>query len=69
VVVIQFPPIEETKQDENIKRQIKLSGQAIFNWALEGLDRLQARGHFVKPAESAHVLKLVPKDHEISVFD
>jgi P4 family phage/plasmid primase-like protien len=69
VVVIQFPPIEETKQDENIKRQIKLSGQAIFNWALEGLERLQARGHFVKPAESAHVLKLVAKDHEIRVFD
>lgn len=65
VVVIKFPAIEESKRDENIKRQIKLSGQAIFNWALEGLERLQSRGHFVKPVESAHVLKLAVKDHEI----
>lgn len=67
VVVIKFPPIPESKQKESVKRQIQLSGQAIFNWALEGLDRLQARGEFVRPAESAHVLKLAPKDHEITV--
>lgn len=60
VVIIKFPPIEEDKRNENIKRQIKLSGQAVFNWALAGLDRLQARGHFVRPAESAHVLKIAP---------
>ena len=58
VVVIRFPPMEDGKRDENIKRQVKLSGQAIFNWALDGLDRLQARGHFVRPRESGHVLKL-----------
>lgn len=62
VVIIRFPPIPETKQNESIKRQIQLSGQAIFNWALEGLDRLQARGHFVRPVESAHVLKLAIND-------
>lgn len=70
VVVIRFPPIPETKQDDNIKRQVRLSGQAIFNWALEGLDRLQARGHFVRPLESAHVLKLATNtanDHEIEL--
>lgn len=67
VVVIKFPAIEESKRNENIKRQIKLSGQAIFNWALEGLERLQARGHFIRPAESAHVLKLAVKDHDIDV--
>lgn len=68
VVVIRFPPIEEGKRDENIKRQIKLSGQAIFNWALDGLERLQSRGHFVRPSESAHVLKLATtKDHEVTI--
>jgi P4 family phage/plasmid primase-like protien len=59
VVVVKFPPMDESKRNENIKRQIKLSGQAIFNWALDGLERLQARGHFLKPAESAHVFRLV----------
>lgn len=70
VVVIKFPPIPETKQNENVKRQIKLSGQAIFNWALEGLERLQARGQFIRPMESAHVLKLVSqgsRDPEIDI--
>lgn len=69
VVIIKFPPMDENKRNENIKRQIKLSGQAIFNWALDGLERLQARGHFIRPAESAHVLKLAVKDHEIDVSD
>ena len=68
VVVIKFPPLEESKRNENIKRQIKLSGQAVFNWALEGLERLQARGHFVRPSESAHVLKLATaSDPEIDL--
>lgn len=68
VVVIRFPPIDESKRDENIKRQVKLSGQAIFNWALDGLERLQARGHFVRPVESAHVLRLaIAKDPEIEI--
>jgi putative DNA primase/helicase len=67
VVVIKFPPIEESKRDENIKRQIKLSGQAIFNWALEGLERLQARGYFVRPSESAHVLKLATEKADFQV--
>lgn len=72
VVIIKFPPIEEAKRDDSVKRQIKLSGQAIFNWALEGLDRLQSRGHFVRPVESAHVLKLATnnaKDYEIDLAE
>lgn len=59
VVLIKFSPLPEGERDENIKRQVKMSGQAIFNWVLEGLDRLQARGHFVRPEQSASVLKLV----------
>lgn len=59
VVIIKFPPLLESQRDENVKRQIKLSGQAVLNWMLEGLDRLHARGCFDKPVESAHVLSLV----------
>lgn len=65
VVLISLKPLAETERDENVKRQIQLSGQAIFNWALDGLDRLQARGHFDKPVESATVLKLATSDIEV----
>lgn len=58
IVVIKFAPLAESEQDSAVKRQIKLSGQAIFNWMLEGLDRLNARGFFEKPTESASVLRL-----------
>jgi putative DNA primase/helicase len=64
VVVIKFPPLLESKRDENIKRQIQMSGQAILNWMLEGLDRLSARGRFERPAESAHVLRLVNMEND-----
>jgi len=66
VVIIKFPPLAVSERDENIKRQIQKSGQAVLNWMLEGYDRLQARGHFARPSESAHVLSLV-SDAEISV--
>lgn len=59
VVVIKFEPLAESERDDAVKRQIIRSGPAIFNWMLEGLDRLNARGHFDKPKESASVLKLV----------
>lgn len=59
VVLIKFKDLPESERDENIKRQILLSGPAIFNWALEGLERLQARGKFERPVESASVIKLV----------
>lgn len=69
VVVIKFSPLEESRRRDSVKRQIQLSGQAIFNWALEGLDRLQARGHFVRPSESAHVLKLAVNDQKDPEID
>jgi putative DNA primase/helicase len=31
----------------------------ILNWAIEGLRRLQARGHFVQPASSAEMIELL----------
>lgn len=59
VVILKIPPLLASERDENVKRQIQLSGQAVLNWMLEGLDRLHARGHFDRPSESAHVLSLV----------
>lgn len=50
IKVVQFGDIPESERSLAIKDQIRLSGQAIFNWALAGLYRLQERGHFVIPA-------------------
>jgi putative DNA primase/helicase len=59
VVLIKFKDLLERERDDNVKRQVILAGPAIFNWALEGLERLQARGKFERPAPSANVLRLV----------
>lgn len=59
VVIIKFAPLPESERDDTVKRQIIRSGPAIFNWMMEGLDRLTARGKFERPQESASVLKLV----------
>jgi putative DNA primase/helicase len=49
IKVIEFPELPETERKSSVKEQVKMSGQAIFNWALAGLYRLQERGHFVIP--------------------
>ena len=41
-----LPPDE---RDPEIKRVIEDEGAGILNWALEGLERLQNRGHFEVP--------------------
>lgn len=49
IKVIEFADMAESERDSAVKEQIKRSGQAVFNWALAGLSRLQERGHFVIP--------------------
>ena len=49
VKVIKFPPIPEKDRDPRIKEAIKTEGAGILNWALEGLQRLRARGRFEIP--------------------
>lgn len=60
-VIIQMPPLLDVK-DENVKRQIKLAGQAIINWMLDGYDRLQARGRFEVPSNSGSIIRLASLD-------
>jgi P4 family phage/plasmid primase-like protien len=50
VEVIRFPEIPEGDRDPALKEDIKGEGPGILNWALEGLRRLRARGHFYVPA-------------------
>lgn len=47
--VVPVPWKKVENPDPAIKEAVKLSGQAIFNWAYEGLRRLNARGKFEIP--------------------
>jgi P4 family phage/plasmid primase-like protien len=49
VKVIKFPKLDEKDRDPQIKEAVKNEGAGILNWALEGLQRLQKRGHFEIP--------------------
>jgi putative DNA primase/helicase len=49
VKVVGFPQLPEEKRDPEIKRLIEGEGAGILNWALEGLQRLNQRGHFEVP--------------------
>lgn len=48
--VVPVPWRKVENPDPEVKEQVKQSGQAIFNWAYEGLQRLNARGKFDIPA-------------------
>lgn len=47
--VVPVPWRKVEKPDPAIKEEVKRSGQAVFNWAFEGLQRLNARGRFEIP--------------------
>ena len=49
VKVVSFPQLPEEKRDPEVKRLIEAEGAGILNWALEGLRRLNERGHFEIP--------------------
>lgn len=48
--VVPVPWRKVENPDPEVKEKVKQSGQAIFNWAYEGLRRLNARGRFEIPA-------------------
>jgi putative DNA primase/helicase len=47
--VIDMEPIPLSQRDPQIKERIKTEGAGIFNWAVEGRVRLNARGRFEVP--------------------
>jgi putative DNA primase/helicase len=49
VRILSFPPLAENERNPNVKRRIENEGAGILNWALEGLRRLNNRGHFDIP--------------------
>ena len=50
VKVLVLPEIAPAKRDPRVKEEVKAGGAGILNWALDGLDRLKARGRFEVPA-------------------
>jgi len=44
-------------ENPRLTEELLEEAPAIFNWALEGLDRLAARGRFVQPAASASAIR------------
>jgi putative DNA primase/helicase len=51
VKVLELPEIPEAERDPAVKEDVKTSGAAILNWALEGLQRLRNRGRFEIPTK------------------
>lgn len=47
--VVPVPWRKVEQPDPSVKEAVKMSGQAIFNWAYEGLKRLNQRGRFQIP--------------------
>lgn len=48
---------EGPNKNAALKQQLKAELPAILTWALDGLERLSARGHFVQPASGMEVLE------------
>ena len=49
------------REDESLTDKLRTELPGILNWALEGLDRLQARGHFIQPQTCIDEVRLMHK--------
>ena len=45
------------REDPNLTEALLVEAPGIFNWALDGLDRLSERGYFVRPAASEDAIQ------------
>jgi putative DNA primase/helicase len=65
VKVVGFPKLPEDKRDPEIKQLIEQEGAGILNWALEGLNRLNQRGHFEVPAGVLDATKQFRENNDV----
>src|SRR5215210_759036 len=65
VKVVKFPALPPDERDPEIKRDIEGEGAGILNWALEGLERLQKRGHFDVPAGVEEATTQFPENNDV----
>jgi putative DNA primase/helicase len=65
VKVVAFPELSEDQRDPEVKRLIETEGAGILNWALEGLHRLNERGHFEVPAGVQDATKQFRENNDV----
>lgn len=54
-LVLKFTRSHLGKEDSTLREKFKAELPGILLWSIEGLRRLQARGHFVQPAAGAEI--------------
>lgn len=65
VKVILFPELPEAERDPELKETVKTEGAGILNWALDGFDRLRARGKFSPPVSVINATKDFQEKNDI----
>ena len=65
VKVVEFPELPADARDPELKALISDEGAGIIVWALEGLRRLRARGHFEIPDSVASATKDFQEQNDI----
>jgi putative DNA primase/helicase len=56
-VILMFRRSFYGRENPRLTDELLVEASGIFNWALEGLDRLAERGHFVQPQASASAIR------------
>lgn len=65
ILLVPFPKIIEDKaQIKDLAEQLKRELSGIFNWALDGLDKLNAAGRFIEPQLSKELLEEYRRDSD-----
>lgn len=65
ILLVPFPKvIEEKSQVKDLAQQLKRELPGIFNWALDGLEKLNKAGRFIEPAESKERLEDYRRDSD-----
>jgi P4 family phage/plasmid primase-like protien len=65
VKIVQFPSLGDTKRNPLVKELIKTEGSGILNWALDGLDRLNAQRTFTVSPEMEEAGQAFRQENDI----
>lgn len=66
VKVMDIPSIPDSKRDPDVMERVRIEGPGILNWALNGLARLNERGHFDYPKTVQDATELFRKENDLA---
>lgn len=66
VKVMDIPSIPDGRRDPDVMERVRLEGPGILNWALDGLTRLNERGHFSYPKPVQDATERFRKDNDLA---